>query len=95
MKNANPYTGKWLREWFPEQTKSIPSILCWTVVFILDTVLVFWLASVLSIDILAMRPQFRKLMVILFLMVALVIFWLETVLYNRIVAAIRKSKTLD
>ena len=95
MKNAHPNTGKWLREWFPEQTKSIPSILCWMVVFILDTVLVFWLANAFGIDILAMRPQYRKVMVILYLLIALVVFWLETAIYNRIVAAIRKSKTLD
>ena len=92
MKNAHPYTGKWLREWFPEQTKSIPSILCWTVVFILDTILVFWLASLLHIDILSMRPQFRQVMIILYLVIALVLFWVETLIYNRIAADIRKSR---
>lgn len=92
MKNAYPHTGKWLREWFPEQTKSIPSILCWTAVYILDVVLVFWVASLLHIDIIAMRPQFRQLMIVLYLLIALVIFWAETAIYNRIVASIRGSR---
>ena len=46
----------------------------------------------MHIDIIAMRPQFRQLMIILYLVIALVIFWAETVIYNRIVAAIRESR---
>ena len=49
MKNASPYTGKWLWECFPEQTKSVKSICIWTFVYIVDTILVFWLAAKLGI----------------------------------------------
>jgi len=95
MKNAYPHTGKWLREWFPEQTKSIPGILCWTVVYILDVILVFWVADLLGIHILELPYRLTTLLTGLYLVIALVIFWVETVIYNRIAAAIRKSKTLD
>jgi len=92
MKNAHPYTGKWLREWFPEQTKNIPTILCWTVVYILDVVLVFWVANLLGIHILELPNKLITVMSGLYLVIALVIFWVETQIYNRITAAIRKSR---
>jgi len=92
MKNAHPYTGKWLREWFPEQTKSIPSILCWTVVYILDVILVFWVANLLGIHILEVQNKLITVLAGLYMVIALVIFWAETAIYNRIVAAIRESR---
>ena len=95
MKNAHPFTGKWLRECFPEQTKSVPSILCWTVVFILDVVLIFCAANRLGIHLMELPYQLTSLIAGVYLVIALVIFWLETVIYNRITAAIRKSKTFD
>ena len=95
MKNAFPHTGKWRREWFPEQTKNIPSILCWTVVYILDVVLVFFVANLLGIHILELPYRLTTLLTGLYLVIALAIFWLETIVYNRIAVAIRKSKTLD
>ena len=92
MKNAHPYTGKWLREWFPEQTKSIPSILCWTVVYILDVILVFWVANLLGIHILEVQNKLITVLAGLYMVIALVIFWAETAIYNRIVASIRESR---
>ena len=95
MKNAHPHTGKWLREWFPEQTKSIPSIILWTVIYILDVVLVFWLAARLGISILEFHHQTQTVIAGAYLVIALVLFWLETAVYNKIMDAIRKRNTLD
>ena len=95
MKNAHPHTGKFLREWFPEQTKSIPGILVWTIVYILDAVLVFWLAAKLGIPILKFHHQLQTVIAGAYLVIALVLFWLETALYNRIITAVRRRNTLD
>ena len=91
MKNAHPHTGKWLREWFPEQTKSIPSILVWTVVYILDAVLVFWAAAALGIDLLALPYRLTSLMAGAYLVIALGLFWAEAAIYNRLLANYRKT----
>jgi len=91
MKNAHPYTGKWLREWFPEQTKSIPSILIWTVVYILDVCLVFWLAGKLGIELMELPYRLITLIAGLYLVIALVLFWAETAIYNRLLANYRKT----
>jgi len=91
MKNAHPHTGKWLREVFPEQTKSVKSILFWTVVYIADTVLVFWLAGTLGIDLLSMPYQFTTVVVSIYLIIALVIFWAETSIYNKLLTNYRKT----
>ena len=91
MKNAHPYTGKWLRELFPEQTKNIPSIILWTIVYILDVILVFWLASLLGIDILQFPYQLTTVLVGIYMVIALVLFWVETTIYNRLLANYRKT----
>ena len=95
MKNAHPHTGKFLREWFPEQTRSVPSIIVWTVVYILDVILVFWVAAKLGISILELHHQLQTVIAGLYLVIALVLFWLETAVYNRIAATLRKRNTLD
>ena len=95
MKNAYPHTGKWLREWFPEQTKSIPSIIVWTIIYILDVGLVFWLAAKLGISILDFHHQTQTVVIGVYLVIALALFWLETAIYNRITKAIRDHNTLD
>ena len=95
MKNAYPHTGKWLRELFPEQTRSIPSILVWTVVYIGDVVLVFWLAALLGIPIIGIQYRLMTVLVGLYLILALVLFWLETLVYGWILKKIRQSRTLD
>ena len=91
MKNASPYTGKWLREVFPEQTKSVKSILIWPVVYIADTILVFWLASRLGIDLMQLPYRLISLVVGVYLAVALVLFWAETAIYNKLLANYRKT----
>ena len=95
MKNAHPYTGKWLREWFPEQTKNIPSIILWTIVYILDAVLVFWLAHALGIDLLKVPYRLQSVLAGVYLVIALGLFWVETAIYNRVATALRKRNTLD
>ena len=91
MKNAHPYTGKWLREWFPEQTKSVKSILLWTAVYILDVCLVFWAAASLGIDLMKLPYRLISVAVGAYLVIALAIFWVETAIYNRILANYRKT----
>lgn len=78
-----------LREWFPEQTKSIPAILVWLLVFLADVALVFWLAGKLGVDILSMNRNLRGAMVMLYVGAALVLFWVETFAYNKIVSLFR------
>ena len=91
MKNASPYTGKWLREWFPEQTKSVRSICIWTVVYILDAILVFWIAAKLGIDLMQLPYRLISLIAGLYLGIALVIFWGETAIYNKLLSNYRKT----
>ena len=49
MHLINP--GKWIREMFPDQTKSIGSILIWTVVYFLDLALLFYLAATMGLNV--------------------------------------------
>ena len=95
MKNAHPHTGKWLRELFPEQTKNIPSIIVWTLVYILDVALIFWLAYLLGIELLQLPYRLQTVVTGIYMIIALGLFWLETIVYNRIAAAIRNRNTLD
>ena len=95
MKNAPPHTGKWLREWFPEQTKNIPSIILWTIIYILDVILVFFLANALGISILSIPYRLQTVLAGVYLIIALVLFWLEATAYNRILNWIRKRNTLN
>ena len=92
MKNAHPYTGKWLRECFPEQTKSVKSILVWSVVFLADVALVFWTAIALGLDLMRLQYQLISVVGMLLLVAALVLFWVETEIYNRILARYRKTR---
>lgn len=81
--------GKFLSEWFPEQTKTIPRIIVWTIIFIGDVVLVFWLMSHLGVDILSFQYKLQGVMIMLYLVAALVVFWLETVIYNKLYSLFR------
>ena len=91
MKNAGPYTGKWLRQWFPEQTKSVTSILIWFGIYILDSILVFWAAAKLGIDLMQLPYQLTKVVAGLYLILALGIFWAETAIYNKLLSNHRKT----
>ena len=91
MKNASPYTGKWLREVFPEQTKSVKSILIWSLVFIADIALVFLVAVKLGLNLTEIPYQFSRVLSGVFIAVALLLFWLETAVYNKILSNYRKT----
>ena len=91
MKNASPYTGKWLREWFPEQTKSVKSILIWSLVYIADVIVVFWLAAMLGFDLMQLPYQLISVVAGLYLVIALVLFWAETAIYNKLLSDYRKT----
>ena len=91
MKNAHPYTGKWLREWFPEQTKSVKSICIWTLVYIVDMVLVFCLAAKLGIDLMQLPYRLTSVVAGLYLIIALGLFWVQTAIYNKLLSNYRKT----
>ena len=91
MKNASPYAGKWLREWFPEQTKSVKSILVWSVIYIADVILVFWLAAKLGIDLMQLPYRLTSVIAGLYLIFALGLFWAETAIYNKLLSNYRKT----
>ena len=91
MKNASPYTGKWLREVFPEQTKSVKSILIWMLIYIADTILVFWLAAKLGFDLMQLPYRLTSVVVGVYLVIALVLFWAETAIYNKLLSNYRKT----
>lgn len=74
---------------FPEQTKSIPAMLIWLVVFVVDVVLVFYLADRLGIPILELTYHLRSVLVMLYVAVAGLLFWLEAFVYNKIIALFR------
>jgi len=93
MKNAHPHTGKWLREWFPEQTKSVKSILIWTVVYILDVCLVFWATHALGIELMELPYRLITVVAGVYLVLALVLFWAETAIFNRLLS--RHRETLE
>ena len=93
MKNAHPLTGKWLRELFPEQTKTIPRIIVWTIVYLADVAVVFWLASAVGIDILALPYRLTTVIAGVYLVIAFLLFWAEAAIYNRLLAAYRNTLT--
>ena len=76
--------GKWLRELFRQQTKNIPTIILWTVIYILDVVFVFWIAGMIGIDILSAGYQLSSILVGAYLIAAFFLFWMEAAVWNRI-----------
>ena len=91
MKNAHPYTGKWLREVFPEQTKSVKSILVWSLVFIADIALIFLVALKAGLDFATIPYQLMRVLGGVFVAAALLLFWAETAIYNKIISNYRKT----
>ena len=89
MHLINP--GKWLREMFPEQTKSIWSILIWTIVYFLDLALVFYLATKVGVSFLTLDQRSRSIMIGVLVATAFVLWWIETAAFNRIVSATAKN----
>lgn len=72
-----------LGEMFPNQFRTIPGIIIWTLVFILDVAIVFWVAHLLGVP-LPIGGSWGKIGLILYLAVAFGLFCLESFLYNLI-----------
>ena len=68
-----------LNEMFPGQFDTIPHIIIWTIVFIIDVAAVFGVAHLLGI------PLPGKVGLILYLVVAFLLFCLESWIYNKII----------
>ena len=80
------YLGKLLRQLFPNQTKSPLHIVIWSLVYILDAMIVFWVADAVGIHLLQMGLHQSLLMLIVgvYLLLALGLFSLQATLYNKI-----------
>ena len=68
-----------LKEMFPRQFDTIPHIILWTVVFLLDVAAVFGVAHLLGL------PLPGKVGLMLYLVVAFALFCLESWVYNKII----------
>ena len=81
---SNPYKPhNPLAEMFPTQFKTIPSIIIWTLVYILDVAVVIWVAYLLDFPLLNLGAT-GKLMVIIYMTIAFGLFCLESYIYNLI-----------
>lgn len=72
-----------LGEMFPNQFRTIPSIIVWTIVFIIDVLIVFGVAHLLGIP-LPIGGTWGKIGLILYLVIAFALFCLESFVYNKI-----------
>lgn len=81
MKDNHKYSN-FLGEMFPNQFRTIPSIIIWTLVFIFDVIVVFWVAHMLEFPILDAAGS--KLTLILYLGISFALFCVESFLYNLI-----------
>ena len=88
MRYRNP--GKWIREMFPNQTKDIPTILLWFVIFMLDIVIVFFLANLAGISLLGMPYKMMSFFVLLYCLIAFILFYAEAKLWDKIRSNIKK-----
>ena len=96
----NPYTDRQNRGYsniltslFSEQTKTLPRILVWSIIFLLDLFLGAAVAMHLGLfqaD--AMHPSIQKLATILLIAAVAGIFWLQGFIWYSIEKAIRKRK---
>lgn len=82
------HIGAELRAMFPEQTRSIPVLLIWTVVYLLDAALVFWLYFKLGFGFGGSQDS-QMVMISLLLIAALALLRVETFIYNKIVSLFR------
>ena len=72
-----------LKEMFPKQFDTIPHIIIWTIVFLLDVAAVFGIAYLIGIPL--PTGAFAKIGLILYLVVAFALFCLESIVYNKII----------
>ena len=82
--------GKWIRELFPNQTKNTPTIFMWSLIFILDIAIVFWLGSILGITLLGMPHKKVSFLVIIYALLAFALFFAEAKLWDYICSKIKK-----
>ena len=73
-----------LNELFPGQFDTIPHILIWTLVFLVDIAAVFGVAHLLGIP-LPIGPTWGKIGLILYLVIAFALFCLESFVYHKII----------
>jgi len=71
-----------LKELFPAQFNTIPSIIIWTIVYLVDVAIVFAVAYLLGIPLPV--GNWGKVGLILYLIVAFALFCLESFVYNKI-----------
>ena len=76
--------NRFLNEMFPRQFDTIPHIIIWTIVFLVDVAIVFVAAWLLGIP-LPIGEPWGKIGLILYLVVAFALFCLESFVYNKIV----------
>ena len=72
-----------LKEMFPKQFDTIPHIIIWTIVFLLDVAAVFGIAYLLGIP-LPLGRMWGKIGLILYLLTAFALFCLESFVYTKI-----------
>ena len=82
MRYRNP--GKWIRELLPNQTKDIPTILLWFVIFLVDVALIFYIANLAGISLLKMPYRMMSFCVLLYCLIAFVLLYAEAKLWDRI-----------
>ena len=70
--------NRFLREMFPRQFDTIPHIIIWTLVFLVDIAIVFGVAHLLGL------PLPGKVGLMLYLVAAFALFCLESWVYNKI-----------
>ena len=73
-----------LNEMFPGQFDTIPHIIIWTVVFLLDVSAVFGAAHLLGIPLPVGMTAWGKIGLILYLVIAFALFCLESWVYHKI-----------
>ena len=81
--------GKALRAMFPEQTKSIPALLIWTVVYLLDVAFLVWVCFRLDFRFGGGSYDAQMIWISVLLIAALGIFRVETKVYHKIVSLFR------
>ena len=72
-----------LKEMFPKQFDTIPHIIIWAIVFLLDVAAVFGIAYLIGLPFPV--GAFARIGLILYLVAAFALFCLESIVYNKII----------
>lgn len=73
-----------LKEMFPRQFDTVPHIIIWTIVFLVDVAAVFGIAYLIGLP-LPVGRLWGKVGMILYLVAAFALFCLESFVYNKII----------